>query len=61
MTNEGEWRAINEYPTWCEIDYRIKPKFEKRYRYVYLNRDGEWKISNKFYSEALWEEHWGLS
>lgn len=56
----GKWVDVtNRTPSWLGDEYRIKPKFEKRYLYTYLSSRDGWTLSNQFYSEARWKELWG--
>lgn len=54
-----QWDDLVACPNWKGIDYRIKPKFEKRYKYAYLSSHDGWTVSNEFYSEECWNKLWG--
>jgi len=54
-----QWDDLVACPNWKGIDYRIKPKFEKRYKYAYLSSHDGWTVSNEFYSEERWNKLMG--
>ena len=59
LTSKGAWLEVGSCPAWSYDEYRIKPKFEKRYLYAYLSSHDGWTVSNEFYSEARWNKIWG--
>lgn len=47
----GNWlKVTNSSPSWMATTYRIKPKFEKRYKYAFLSGSG-WYISSSYYKD----------
>lgn len=51
-----QWDDLATCPNWKGIDYRIKPKFEKRYKYAYFSPSfGCWKVSDEYYSDSEWK------
>lgn len=50
LSSEGEWLRLAHTPGWAAEHYRIKPKFEKRYKYAFLSGSG-WYISSSYYKD----------
>jgi len=60
LTSKGVWCEIGSCPSWSHDEYRIKPKFEKRYLYAYFSLAfGCWKVSDEYYSDSEWKRHCG--
>ena len=50
LTSKGVWCKVGSCPAWSYDEYRIKPKFEKRYKYAFLSGSG-WYISSSYYKD----------
>ena len=50
LTSCGVWCKAGSCPAWVCDEYRIKPKFEKRYKYAFLSGSG-WYISSSYYKD----------
>lgn len=50
LTGNGEWMKVGEFSSWARDQYRIKPKFEKRYLYAYFCLISDsWRVSKDYY------------
>jgi len=50
LTSKGVWCEIGSCPSWSYDEYRIKPKFEKRYLYAYFCLISDsWRVSKEYY------------
>lgn len=48
----GKWLYVtSDCPSWLAEEYRIKPKFEKRYKYAFPGGGSEWYISSWYYKD----------
>lgn len=50
LSSSGKWIVVGDIPSWGFDNYRIKPKFEKRYKYAYPG-GSEWYISSWYYKD----------
>jgi len=50
LTSKGVWCFVGSCPAWCYDEYRIKPKFEKRYKYAFPG-SSDWYISSFYYKD----------